>query len=125
MMDVFEAFKNSILDTWALGKASKSTLTGPVVSDWVKLDVIIDFEETTARYGGETVQPIESDALIYVKSDALPTKNTSELIASYKWKNLETGEIYDITKIGVAKNQHTGNIEHYEFFVQQGEALDE
>ena len=119
-MDVFEAFKNSIIDTWELGKTTRNTLTGDVVADWVKVDVIIDFEETTSNFGSETVQPIDSDALIYVKSSDLPTKNISELIASYKWKNSETGEIYDITKIGVAKNQHTGNIEHYEFFVQQG-----
>lgn len=118
---VFDAFPNVVVsDVWQLGVASKSTITGAKFEFLNYLDVVVDevAETRTAKYDGVVAQ-IESDTLLYVKPDQLPTLNMNAYQSDYLLYNSDEGEYYAIIKAAVGKNQENGTVEHVEFEVRQ------
>lgn len=118
-MDVFSALPNAIVhNVWVLGAMVRNTETGRAfIGDGYK-DVIVDEEVTGLTDRSPSADGITTDTLLYARPEQMPTKNCVDYIDSYLWFNEATRQYYKIVKVGVGKNQETGLVEHYEFWIQ-------
>lgn len=120
---IFDAFPNAIISgVWQIGTCQHGTIVGNQFTKVGDLDVIID--EGSNSNINATVETLNSDTLIYVWPQQLPTLNTNTLVADYMVYDSENDHYYMITDAGIGKNQHTGNIEHVELKLTQTEVAD-
>lgn len=125
-MNVFDAFPNAVdATTWELGKVIRSTVTGETLVAGQAITVIADVAETAVRSSsGTTPDTLTPDILLYVKPEDCPTLDTSALTNEYALHNTATGKDYNITSVGLGKNQETGELEHVELTLELTEFLD-
>lgn len=124
-MTVFEAFPKAILSgVWVLHEKTINTITGKAYSgSGTALDVIID-EETEAFHGqAPEADYSEAETLIYAKPEQFPTTKPAALQAGYLIVDSDDN-VYDIRKVGLGKNQETGELEHVEIWLRPTEAND-
>lgn len=115
-MNVFEAFPNAI-EAWNIGRMAYGTVTGNTITDTENLDAIVS-EVSSSELASANMAEIDSDTLLYVKPEQLPTTSTAELISSYAVKDPD-GRLYAIRDAGAGKNQDDGTLEHIELLVRQ------
>lgn len=122
-ISIFDAFPSAIVSgVWQLGSFQHGSLVGNVWNKVGDLDVIID--EGSSSSVNNTPEILNSDLLVYVKPEQLPTLRTNTLVAGYMLYNADEGCYYEIIDAGIGKNQHTGNIEHVELKVVQTEVAE-
>ena len=120
---VFNAFPNAIISgVWQIGKVSRGTEEGTVIASTTNLDVIVDEATTGDLSKSPSADGSKTQTLVYAKPEQLPTLDTATIVASYVLIANST-HYYNITDCAIAKNQHTGNIEHVELFIEETEAL--
>lgn len=119
-MNVFEAFPRAVVSGWSLVEKVISTEIGKTFVDYGGLDVILD-DVASASENTPNADTIENDVLIYVKPAQLPTLKTKELLGGYMVADAD-GTLYEIRNVGIAKNQHSGTIEHVELLLRETEA---
>jgi len=120
---IFDAFPSAIISgVWQLGSFQHGTLVGNVFNKVGDLDVIVD--EGSSSSINNIPEVLNSDLLIYVKPEQLPTLRTNTLVAGYMLYNTTENAYYEIIDAGIGKNQHTGNIEHVELKVVQTEVAE-
>lgn len=120
---VFSAFKNAIMTgVWQIGKVQRGTEVGTTVSQKTNLDVIVDDANSANLNQSPSADGLKTKTLVYAKPEQLPTLDTAALCAEYI---LIKGysQFYNITDCALAKNQHTGELEHVEFIIEETEAL--
>lgn len=123
-MDVFNAFPNAVVkNTWQLCQIQRGTEIGNIVTAINFCDVIVDEENTAYTEQSPVADGIQTNTLLFVRPEQLPTMNINELLASYCWQNADYGQYYAIENVGVGKNQHTGSIEHVEFIIRPMDGL--
>lgn len=104
----------------------RSTEIGKTFSaEPTQCDVIIDEEDSAFLDTSPEAEYRESNTLIYARPDQLPTLNTGTLQASYLWHNSVSDDYFEIRRVGIAKNQETGTIEHVEFIIHQTEIAED
>lgn len=116
-MDVFRAFPKAVISgVWQLGKLVRNTEIGKRFEvESGQFDVIIDEITQPKTKSTPNADAMLEDTLLYAKPNQMPTTNAAELSAGYLWLDSETNTYYEITEVGVGKNQHTGTVEHLEF----------
>lgn len=120
---VFSAFSNAIVSgVWQIGKVQRGTEVGTTVSQKTNLDVIVDDANSANLSQSPSADGLKTQTLIYAKPEQLPTLDTAALCAGYILVK-ENSQFYNITDCALAKNQHTGNLEHVEFLIEETEAL--
>ena len=120
-LSIFKAFDFAIISgVWQLGTCQHGSVVGNVFTKVADLDVVVD--EGNASTISNTPETINSDLLVYVKPEQIPTLNTNKLVSDYMLYDSENGFYYTIIDAGVGKNQHLGLIEHIELKVIQTEA---
>ena len=115
-MTVFEAFPNAI-ESWSLGRISYGTVTGNIITATTQLDAIVS-EVSSSELASANMAAIDSDTLIYVRPEQLPTTNTATLISNYGVLDPD-GRLYSIRNAGAGKNQDNGHLEHVELLIRQ------
>lgn len=121
-LSIFEAFPEAIITgTWQIGSCQHGTLVGNEFKKIADIDVIVD-EGTNANVGN-TIESLVSDLLIYVYPCQAVTWDSNKLVSNYMLYNLVEDSYYEIIDAGIAKNQHTGNVEHIELKVVQTEVV--
>ena len=119
---VFDALPNAIVrGVWKLGEVEKGTIVGTKFTVVADLDVIEDEVITSKKTTGDGVRIIESDTLLYVKPEQLPTKSIPALTGDYCVYNADEDEYYEIVQVGKGKNQLVGDVEHIEFILRPTE----
>ena len=122
-MDVFNAFPNAVVsDEWMIGACEKATEVGNVFQPLGYLDVIIDEGASSQTGMTPNADQLDSDSLLYVRPEQMPTCRRAGLMAGFLLLNTEEGQFYDIRDVSVGKNQETGEVEHLELKVRQTEA---
>lgn len=125
-MDVFSVFPNAVIgDVWEIGEMRRSTEIGKTFDNPIMCDVIVDEEQTAAFDTTPQAESSVENTLIYAKPEQMPTLNTRKLQAAHLWHNTETDEYFEIQKVGVGRNQETGEIEHLEFSILQTEIAED
>lgn len=116
-MNVFQAFPQAI-EAWKIGRMKYSTITGNTTEGWRTIYVIADRGDNSSENRSPNAAGIASDTLLYIKPTDAPTLNTGALMASYAIKD-SYGATYSIVDAAIAKNQHTGHVEHIELKLKQ------
>lgn len=111
-MDVFEAFPEAMVP-WTWLAIKRGTEVGTVVTTGSTVNVIETEADKATLYNTPKADGVVADLLIYVRPEDLPAVTPAKLMADYALQN-DIFEWYDIINVGVAKNQHDGEIEHYE-----------
>lgn len=125
-MDIFTSLPNAIVyNVWQIGKISRSTEVGKTYEAGSFISPIVDEEATGGQNNSPSADFITSQTMLFIRPSDMPTTNIAELLASYFIKNTETGDLYEITNVGVGKNQDTGVIEHYELLLLPTEAMED
>ena len=122
MLTVFQAFPNGIEhEIWQIGQMAYSTITGNDLDtdSLTYIDVIEDEANDSEPNNSPSYANTNSDTLLYVRPEQMPTIDTAELIASYAVKNTTTDKLYAIIDAGIGKNQDNGVIEHIELRLRQ------
>lgn len=120
-MSIFKAFSHAIVPGWTLIEQVRSTEVGKAYLDYGSLDVIVD-DVGSASVNVPNADGIENDLLIYVKPEQLPSTKAKELLGGCMVMDTD-GTAYDITNVGVGKNQQTGRIEHVELLLRETEVV--
>lgn len=126
-MDVFNAFPKAIVaGVWELGQIVHDTDVGDrfVLAIAGKTEVIVDEVADTNLNASPSAETIREDTLLYARPYQLPTLNAAKLATGYLWWNTKTDQFYEITEVGIGKNQETGAVEHVEFKLQPTGAPD-
>lgn len=119
-LSIFDAFPNAIISgVWQIGTCQHGTIVGNEFKLINDIDVVVD--EGQSASVTSTPEALNSDILVYVHPDQLPTLNTAKLVSGYMLYNTVEDTYYQIIDAGVGKNQHTGNIEHVELRLLQTE----
>lgn len=121
-MDVFSAFPNAISSDWELGEVQRATEIGDVYSTIGIMDVIADEGDSASLHQSPNADGLNSDTMLFVRPEQMPTLNPGELMASYVWYNTTEDQFYEIVDVGVGRNQDNGRIEHLELKLRQTEA---
>lgn len=122
-ISVFEVFRNAIITgEWEIGTCQHGSVVGNVFEKVADLDVILD--EGSNSNVNATPETLNSDLLVYVKPEQLPTTRTRKLVSGYMLHNSVDDDYFEIIDAGIGKNQHTGQIEHLELKVVQTEVAD-
>ena len=118
---VFQAFPNAIEQGWQIAQMAYSTIVGNELDGEtaVNIDVIIDEISSTDPNPSPNAQDIDSDTLIYVRPEQMPTLDTARLTGNYAIYDTNTDKTYSIVHAGIGKNQETGTIEHVELRIRQ------
>lgn len=119
---VFQALPNAIeRNIWQIGVMAYSTITGNALDEetFAFIDVIEDEINSSDPNASPDAANANSDTLLYVRPEQMPTLDTAELVASYVVKNTTTDKTYAIISAGIGKNQETGTIEHIELHIRQ------
>lgn len=125
-MDIFQALPSAIVtNTWELGTVKRATDIGKVFQSIGSVDVIVDEVESNGFNQAPNADYLDSDTLLFTRPDAIPSVTPAVLISDYLWHNLETDQYYEITEVGVGKNQESGVVEHIEFKIQPTGALED
>ena len=122
MLTVFQAFPNGIEhEIWQIGQMAYSTITGNDLDtdSLTYIEVIEDEANDSEPNNSPSYANTNSDTLLYVRPEQMPTIDTAELIASYAVKNTQTDKLYTIIDAGIGKNQDNGVIEHIELRLRQ------
>lgn len=123
-MDVFSAFAGAVVsDVFSIGSYQRGALEGNQFTKIADLDVIIDEGDAGAIGIAPNAETLIADLLLYVKPSQLPTTNTRALTAGYMIYDSEAKDFFAIVNASVAKNQHTGQIEHIELSLRQTDAM--
>lgn len=118
-MDVFKAFPNAIEhNLWELGTVLRGTENGTKFQSVGFIDVIIDEQVDGELDTSPNAEGVSVNTLLYVRPADLPPANTAAFVGEYYWHNTETDTFYEITEVGVGKNQENGLVEHYEFLLK-------
>lgn len=118
-MSIFDAFPNGIVSgVWSIGKVKRGSVAGNVFEKVADLDVVVDEGNNSSI--STTPEAITPDFLIYAKPEQLPTLSSNVLVSTYMLT--DGNHYYDITSVGIGKNQETGKIEHVELGLTQTEA---
>lgn len=124
-MDVFSAFPNAIISgLWEIGEMQRSTEVGMYYKKLNYIDVIIAEESLGGENQSPNADAISFGSLLYVRPSEMPTVNSSALIAGYLVKDGDTGQYYQITSVGIGKNQENGSIEHIELGIEPTEIVE-
>jgi hypothetical protein len=86
------------------------------------IDVVID--EGSSSSINTAPETLDSDLLVYVMPEQMPTLRTNKLVSDYMLYDSSEDDYYMIVDAGVGKNQHTGAIEHLELKLVQTEIAD-
>lgn len=122
-MDVFSAFAGAVVSgRYSIGSCQRGSLVGSVYSKIADLDVIIDEGDLTNIGLAPNANVLDSDILLYVKPEQLPTTNPRKLVADYMIYDEDEDDYFAIINAGVGRNQQTGEIEHIELMLQQTDA---
>lgn len=121
MDTVFEAFPKAIVrNVWQIGKWESNTRLGDTFETIGFIDVIISEGGSRSFGSAPEAETEQSDALLYVRPEQIPTSNLNTLKSAYMLFNGE--EFYAIINAGAGKNQETGVLEHIELQIRQTEA---
>lgn len=121
-IDVFKAFSGAVVSgIYSIGSCQRGSLEGNQFVKVSDLDVIIDEGDAGQIGRAPNAEFIEADLLLYVKPTQLPTTNSRALTAGYMIYDAQNDDYFDIIKANIAKNQHTGQIEHIELYLRQTE----
>lgn len=119
-ISIFDAFPKAIISgVWQIGTCQHGTLIGNEFQKVADIDVIVD--DANSSDINTTPESLDSDLLIYVCPEQLPTTSTNKLVSNYMLYDSEEDDYYMIVDAGVGKNQHTGKIEHIELALVQTE----
>lgn len=122
-MDVFKSFPKAVVsDEWIIGACEKATEVGNVFQPLGYIDVIIDGGSSAQTGMAPNADQLDSDSLLYVRPEQMPTCKRAGLMAGFLLLNTEEGQFYEMRDVGVGKNQETGKVEHLELLVRQTEA---
>lgn len=129
MTSVFKAFPKAIVsDDWELGEIVENTEVGKIFVSKGMKSVIVDEADYGSLDNAPSADGVTSDTLIYAMPSEMPGLNIARYIARYYWHQKSSDQYYEITEVGVGKNQSSGVIEHIEFRVKPteiAEVLDE
>ena len=129
MATVFDSFPKAIIrDDWELGEIKENTEVGKVYVSKGMKSVIVDEADYGSLNNAPSADGLSSDTLIYAMPSEMPGLNIAKYISSYYWHKKSSDQYYEITEVGVGKNQSMGVIEHIEFRVKPteiAEVLDE
>lgn len=117
-MDIFTALPSAIVTNWELGQVKRATDVGKVFTGLGNIGVIVDEVASDGIDQSPNADYLNTDTLLFVRPQDVPTVATGALIADYLWHDTDTDQYYEITEVGVGKNQETGVIEHLEFRIQ-------
>lgn len=115
-MTVFEAFPNAI-EAWQLGRMAYGTVTGNIITDVQTIDAIVS-EVSSSELASANMAEIDSDTLLYVRPEQMPTTSTAALISDYAIVDPD-GRVYSIRDAGAGMNQDNGQLEHLELLIRQ------
>lgn len=119
-MDVFSAFAGAVVSgRYSIGSCQRGSLVGSVYSKYADIDVIVDEGDLTNIGLAPNATVLDSDILLYVKPEQLPTVNPRKLVSDYMVYDSEYNDFFAIVNAGVGRNQETGEIEHIELMLQQ------
>ena len=119
---VFDAFPNAIVrGVWKLGEVEKGTIVGTKFTVVANLDIIEDEVVSSKKNEVAGVRVVESDTLLYVRPEQLPTTSVPALTGDYCMYNSDEDEYYEIVEVGKGKNQQDGTVEHFEFILRPTE----
>ena len=122
-MDVFSAFAGAVVSgRYSIGSCQRGSLVGSVYSKYADIDAIIDEGDLTNIGLAPNATVLDSDILLYVKPEQLPTVNPRKLVADYLVYDKDEGDYFAIVNAGIGRNQETGEIEHIELMLQQTDA---
>ena len=122
-LSIFDAFPNAIISgVWSIGECQHGTLVGNQYTKIADIDVVID--EGSSSGINNAPESLNSDLLVYVPPEQLPTIRTNKLVSSYMLYDSSEDDYYMIVDAGIGKNQHTGAIEHVELKLIQTETVD-
>lgn len=125
-MDVFSAFAGAVVSgRYYLGSYQRGALEGNQFVPVSSLDVIVDEGDNGMIGRAPNAETLEADLLLYAKPSQLPTSNPRALTAGYMVYDAAEGDYFAIVDASVGKNQHTGQIEHFELLLRQTEAINE
>lgn len=117
---IFDAFPNAIISgVWSIGECHHGTLIGNQYQKIADIDVVIDEGSNSAI--NVTPESLNSDLLVYVPPEQMPTIRTNQLVSDYMLYDSSADDYYMIVDAGIGKNQHTGAIEHIELKLVQTE----
>jgi hypothetical protein len=120
---IFDAFPNAIISgVWSIGTCRHGTLVGNQYAKVADIDVVID--EGSSSSINTAPETLDSDLLVYVMPEQMPTLRTNKLVSDYMLYDSSEDDYYMIVDAGVGKNQHTGAIEHLELKLVQTETVD-
>lgn len=120
---IFDAFPNAIISgVWSIGTCQHGTLVGNQYTKVADIDVVID--EGSSSNINTAPETLDSDLLVYVMPEQMPTLRTNKLVSDYMLYDSSEDDYYMIVDAGVGKNQHTGVIEHLELKLVQTEIAD-
>lgn len=120
---VFNAFPRAVISgVWQIGSWVSNTRVGNTFELIGSLDVIEDESGTMSFGSSPNAEILESDGLLYVRPEQLPTTNLNALKTDYMLFNSETSEYFAILDASAGKNQETGILEHVELTLRQTEA---
>lgn len=115
-MDVFKAFPEAMV-TWTWLAVKRGTEIGNVATEAGTVSLIETEADHATLYNTPKANGITADLLVYVRPEDMPEVTPAKLMANYGLQN-DIMERYDIIDVGVAKNQESGAIEHYELALQ-------
>lgn len=119
---VFDSFPFAIEEI-KLVKFTYSTMVGNRYEVVRTIDAIIDEGNATALHNqSPNASNIDSDTLIYVRPEQVPTMDCEALSAEYGV--ILNSKIYSIEDAALGKNQDAGIIEHIELKVRQRSAIE-
>lgn len=125
-MDIFTSFPNAVVyRTWQIGQKVRSTEVGTSFENLGYISCIVDEVSSGGQENAPSADFINSNTLLYVRPNELPTVDSAALIANYLIFNAETNKYYTISEVGVGKNQETGEIEHLELILLPTEVINE
>lgn len=124
-MDVFSAFPNAITTRFEIGSLVRQTRLGKRFERVSGLKAIADEGAQSTTMDSTNPQGLQTDTLLYVCPKCLPTLSSASLVGDYLIHDTCSDQYYEITSVGVGKNQETGQVEHMELFVKPTGVLNE
>lgn len=124
-MNVFEAFPEAMVP-WQWLTIKRGTEVGDIAKPLRSVNAIETEADKAVLYNTPKADSINADLLLYIRPEDLPAVTPAELMADYALQS-DIFDNYDIINVGVAKNQDTGEIEHYELALARSgmEVVDE
>ena len=119
---VFDSFPFAIEEI-ELVKFTYSTITGNRYEKVGPIEAIIDEGNATALHNqSPNAASVDSDTLLYVRPEQMPTLDCEALSAEYGV--VLNNKIYSIEDAALGKNQDAGYIEHIELKIRQRSAIE-